>query len=90
MSETISEKRKRAWQTRRQKYGQHGHNGTYTRNPGPCTDCERMRAYLVRLHAEGVLSEGQAAKATGMYRVDLRAAADELFNSGAVPDTRGQ
>lgn len=81
MSETISEKRKRAWATRRQKYGAHGHNGTYTRNPGPCSDCERMRGWLVRLHVEGVLSEGQAAKATGMYRIDLRAAADEYTNS---------
>lgn len=86
----IGDIRKQAWETRRKKYGAHGHNGAYTRNPGPCTDCERMRAYLVRLHVEGVLSEGQAAKATGLYRVDLRKAADDLINSGAVPDTRGQ
>lgn len=77
----LSETSKRAWATRRQKYGAHGHNGAYTRNPGPCTDCERMRAVLVRLHVEGVLSEGQAAKATGMYRIDLREAADNYTNS---------
>ncbi len=77
----LSETRKRAWETRRKKYGALGHNGSYTRNPGPCSDCERMRAWLVRLHAEGVLSEGQAAKATGMYRIDLRSAADEYTNS---------
>ncbi|RVP13103.1 hypothetical protein CN085_19520 [Sinorhizobium meliloti] len=90
MTESISERRKRAWETRREKYGDHGHNGSYSRNPGPCSDCERMRAYLVRLHVEGVLSEGQAAKATGLYRIDLRKAADDLINSGAVRDTRGR
>ncbi|WP_024323715.1 hypothetical protein [Rhizobium leguminosarum] len=77
MAETISEIRKRAWKTRREKYGSLGHNGSYTRSPGPCAACDRMRAVLVRLHVEGVLSEGQVAKATGMYRVDVRKAADE-------------
>jgi len=80
---SLSDIRKQAWETRRS-------NGAYTRNPGPCADCERMRGWLVRLHVEGVLSEGQAAKATGLNRIDLRKAADDLINSGAVPDTRGQ
>lgn len=88
--QSLSEIRKRAWTTRRQKYGAHGHNGAYSRNPGPCSDCERMRDWLVRLHAEGVLSEGQAAKATGMYRVDLRAAADEYTNSLPTPPKGGE
>lgn len=81
MSESISEIRKRAWATRREKYGHLGHNGSYTREPGPCSACDRMRAVLVRLHVEGILSEGQVAKATGMYRVDVRKAADEYANS---------
>lgn len=80
MSETISEKRKRAWATRREKYGDHGHNGTYNRSSGQCSDCERMRGWLVRLHVEGVLTEGQAAKATGLHRIELRRAADDYTN----------
>jgi hypothetical protein len=90
MANGISDIRLRAWETRRKKYGQHGHSGSYSRNPGPCPDCARMRQWLVRLHVEGVLSEGQAAKATGLSRIDLRAAADDLINSGLAPDTRGQ
>lgn len=31
---------------------------------------------LVRLHAEGVLSEGQVARATGLHRTDIRRRAD--------------
>lgn len=81
MSESISDIRRRAWATRREKYGHLGHNGSYTREPGPCSACDRMRAVLVRLHVEGILSEGQVAKATGMYRVDIRKAADEYTNS---------
>jgi ribosomal protein S14 len=81
MSESVSEIRKRAWATRREKYGHLGHNGSYTREPGPCSACDRMRAVLVRLHVEGILSEGQIAKATGMHRIDVRKAADEYTNS---------
>ena len=85
----ISERRKRAWETRREKYGALGHAGAYSQRGGACQDCARMRDWLVRLHIEGTLSEGQASKATGLSRIDLRAAADEMINSGAAPDTRG-
>lgn len=64
--------REKAWRTRREKYGARGHNGAYLRGQSPCADCERMRATLLRLHAEGVLSEGQVARATGMNRVQVR------------------
>jgi hypothetical protein len=65
--------RSRAWRTRRQKYGPKGHAGSYAR---PCSSCERMSALIVRLHNEGVLSEGQAAKALGVDRITLRARSD--------------
>ncbi|MHC2481587.1 hypothetical protein [Rhizobium leguminosarum] len=81
MSESISEIRRRAWATRREKYGHLGHNGSYTREPGPCSACDRMRAVLVRLHVEGILSEGQVAKATGMHRIDVRKAGDEYASA---------
>lgn len=87
---TISERRKQAWVTRRKKYGPLGHKGSYHRDGKPCPDCERMRNYLARLHVEGMLSEGQAAKAAGLTRIEIRILSDNLINSGAVADTRGQ
>lgn len=87
---SLSETRKRAWQTRRQKYGSRGHNGSYNRERHDCPDCARMRNFIARLHVEGALSEGQAAKAAGITRIELRILSDDLINSGAVPDTRGQ
>jgi hypothetical protein len=38
---------------------------------------QAMLDALIRLHAEGVLSEGQVAKATGLDRVEIRRRADE-------------
>jgi len=73
----LSKVRAKAWQTRREKYGPAGHSGSYSR----CNDCRRaqkMEDYIVKLHNEGVLSEGQAAKATGLDRITLRFKADEL------------
>lgn len=77
MDENISEIRKRAWRTRREKYGPRGNNGSYTRGPSACQQCERMVALLVRLHHEGCASEGQVAKATGLHRIEIRRRADE-------------
>lgn len=54
---------------RRQKYGPSGHGGSYSR---AAPDCRRMVLLIVRLMREGVLSEGQAARATGLGRVQLR------------------
>ena len=71
--------RKRAWATRRAKYGPRGHNSPYSRpRVVACEDCLRMTHLIVKLYAEGVLSEGQASKATGLPRVDLRRMADTL------------
>lgn len=39
-------------------------------------DVTAMLACIVRLHAEGTLSEGQACKATGLPRIELRRLAD--------------
>lgn len=40
-----------------------------------------MRDLIVRLHVEEILSEGQAAKAIGVDRVELRRLADECFDA---------
>lgn len=85
---TVSERRKQAWETRRKKYGAHGHNGRYSRKP--CPDCARMRDFIARMHVEGALSEGQAAKAAGVTRIEIRILSDNLINSGQCADTRGQ
>ena len=67
--------RKQAWETRRQKYGERGHAGSYSRpKTGPC-NCG-ARAMIVRLYREEVLSEGQAARALGIDRITLRKEAD--------------
>ena len=52
--------RAKAWATRRRLYGATGHSGSYLCHgvPRDC-DCERMVGVIVRLFAEGVLSEGQ-------------------------------
>jgi len=76
----LSEVRSRAWATRRAKYGPHGHHSNYARSPGACPDCKRMTDLIVRLHVEGTLSEGQAAKATGLHRIELRRRADDFSN----------
>jgi hypothetical protein len=42
-----------------------------------------IRAMLIKLHVEGVLSEGQVAKATGLHRIAIRKMADALNNGDA-------
>lgn len=74
----LSEIRKRAWKTRRKKYGQRGHAGTYSRHD--CCRCAEMRAMLIKLHNEGVVSEGQVSKATGLGRIQVRYLADTERN----------
>lgn len=72
----ISEIRKAAWATRRKKYGPHGHNGTYSRFT--LAERSRMTSFIVRLHVEGTLSEGQAVKATGLDRIEIRKLREEF------------
>ena len=84
MSGTVSDVRKRAWETRRAKYGSRGHDGAYTRPSGPCPHCRPAIAAIIELHAEGVLSEGQAAKMTGMDRVAIRIAIDSLPSRSTI------
>lgn len=75
--ESIADIRKRSWETRRKKYGQHGHGGAYSHPQVIYTARwnERLRTMqdaLIRLYREGVLSEGQVSKATGLDRVSCR------------------
>ena len=43
----------------------------------------RLIDAIVRFHVKGDLSEGQAAKATGLYRIDLRERADAIINGAS-------
>jgi hypothetical protein len=76
-SEAISDSRKQSWKTRREKYGERGHSGAYSR-PRPIYTArwnERLNSMqdaLIRLYREGVLSEEQVSKATGLDRVSCR------------------
>jgi hypothetical protein len=60
MAETLSEIRRRAWQTRREKYGPRGNNGAYTR---PChCYCESMIALLILFVFSGQVPPVRASK----------------------------
>jgi hypothetical protein len=73
------EARQKAWATRRAKYGAKGHRGSYYRGPSDTeARLQRMTTAIVRLHVNGVLSEGQAARVTGLDRVAIRGRADAM------------
>lgn len=67
--------RARAWKTRRERYGERGHGGSYTRWSRDPVGC-RALALVVRLHHEEALSEGQCCAALGMERVAFRKLCD--------------
>lgn len=76
---TGTEARQKAWATRREKYGARGHRGAYYRGPSDTeAKLDHMRTAIVRLYVEGVLSEGQAARVTGLDRVAIRGRADAM------------
>jgi hypothetical protein len=69
-----AEARAKAWATRREKYGERGHSGSYRRASHPLET--RALRLVLRLHEEGTLSEGQCCKALDLDRVDFRALVD--------------
>jgi hypothetical protein len=77
MSESIANVRKRAWKTRREKYGERGHSGAYGAARPIYTArwnerLQTMQDALIKLYREGVLSEGQVSNACGLDRVTCR------------------
>lgn len=75
--ETLGDVRRRAWATRRAKYGQQGHGSSYTRWQVEPTG-RRALALVIRLHHEEVLSEGQCCTALGLDRITFRTVCDEF------------
>lgn len=72
----LSEVRAKAWETRRALYGPMGHSSTNRDNLK--LNVTGMRDLIIRLLVEGILSEGQAAKATGLHRITIRKLADAM------------
>jgi hypothetical protein len=72
-----SEARQRAWMTRREKYGQRGHSKTAYgwRQRGPVSK-EDLGVIVGKL-SRNELSEGQASRASGLSRIELRRLVDE-------------
>jgi len=71
-------RRVQAWKTRRARYGTAGHARPYRTSPTPADDLgSRALAFVLRLHAQGDLSEGQCSKALGIDRVTFRALVDD-------------
>jgi len=73
----------RAWETRRAKYGDRGHNGAYIR-PASALG-RRALALVMRLHDEGTLSEGQCCKALDLDRVEFRIMRDAILGEPTPP-----
>ncbi|MDA8361965.1 MAG: hypothetical protein M0Z44_08260 [Gammaproteobacteria bacterium] len=71
------------WLTRKEKYGERGHAGSYTRAP---RDDIGLRALVlvVELHRAGVLSESRCLRALGITRRQLRALCDRVAAGGEV------
>lgn len=66
------ETRRKAWETRRDKYGPRGHSGAYSRASAHTGSL----SLVIRMLREGVLSEGQVQAETGLDRVEIRRLAD--------------
>lgn len=71
-----TESRKKAWETRRSKYGPKGHSGYSSVSRKP--NFGAMLGMILQLHIEGVLSEGQVSKCTGMSRLEIRRMVDGM------------
>lgn len=66
-----------AWKTRRERYGQSGHSGSYRCGLTRDRKADGALRLIVRLHQEGVLSEGQVSSALGISRIEVRKLSDE-------------
>jgi hypothetical protein len=86
MNSDLSEVRRASWATRRAKYGQSGHAGSYARARDGVG--RRALVLVIQLHNEEVLSEGQCCKALDMDRIDFRILRDTV--SAALAPTGGR
>lgn len=77
----LSAARRQGWVTRRAKYGQSGHAGSYSRSPADLSRWVRAEKRLARLVAyclgDGVLTEGQISRIIAADRLEVREIRDE-------------
>lgn len=75
----MSDARRKAWETRRAKYGASGHAGSYRMSSIVEVDPigKRALAFVLRLYEQGELSEGQCCKALQLDRVSFREMVDD-------------
>mgnify|MGYP005809553565 CR=1 FL=1 len=71
----MTEARAKAWNTRREKYGERGHSGAYQRPPSAIG--RRALDLVLRLHDEATLSEGQCCAHLDLSRVEFRRMHDD-------------
>lgn len=78
---SLSDIRKKAWVTRRQKYGSRGNRGSYLCcKSRHCDRCNGAMGLIVKMHNADLLSEGQICAALKMGRVDFRIIRDDITN----------
>lgn len=73
----MSPDRAKAWATRREKYGEHGHARSYRRPVDPVG--RKALALVVSLHLQETLSEGQCCAALNLDRVSFREIVDDYL-----------
>jgi len=76
----MSDARKRAWVTRRERYGPRGNRGTYhrgTTNSDAVLQRRRLARLVAVVHAHDLLTEGQLARVLGVGRVEVRELEDD-------------
>ena len=81
----VMDARKKAWETRRKKYGSSGHKGSYRCGTWRYDAKEQARVRnmedaLIELYESAILSEGQVSKMTGLDRITVRIRADDMRN----------
>lgn len=67
--------RRRAWKTRRARYGQIGHFGSY--RCGSWTNSIELSRLIAYVNGTGLMSEGELSQLLNMDRVSIRIHADE-------------
>lgn len=75
-SEQRGASRQQGWATRKDRYGPSGDSMPYSREPYQDFSNRPLQRLIAVVHGEGVLTEQQIAKITGMDIVAVRAAED--------------
>lgn len=75
-SVTRSGSKQQAWRTRKLRYGPSGDSRPYVPKPFAYFGNHMLNRLVAVVHGEGMLSEGQIARVTGMTILDVRRSTD--------------